>query len=92
MLDKKEYTNGQKVHELVDNTLTYYYKNGQVKALGLYENDMMQGEWIFYRETGQLWQVGNFKDNHKHGRFIRYDRNDQLEYDETFENGKQLKK
>ncbi|MDI5898664.1 hypothetical protein [Flavobacterium yafengii] len=46
----------------------------------------MEGEWLFYRDTGQLWQIGNFKNSKKNGSFIRYDRNDQVEYQETFEN------
>ena len=89
---KKKYANGQKVFKQEGDTLTYFYKNGSIKARGISINGMMQGEWIFYRETGQLWQIGNFKDNQKHGSFIRYDRNDQLEYDENFENGKLKKK
>ena len=89
---KKEYANGQKVFEQEGDILTYYYKNGKIKARGISINGRMQGEWIFYRETGQLWQIGNFKDHQKHGNFIRYDRNDQVEYNEDFENGKLIKK
>jgi antitoxin component YwqK of YwqJK toxin-antitoxin module len=92
MLKEKKYANGQIVHELKGDLLTYYYKNGKMKAKGPYINGLMEGEWIFYRETGQLWQTGNFKGNLKHGRFLRYDRNDKLEYDETFDEGKIVKK
>ncbi|HSQ46901.1 MAG TPA: hypothetical protein VLM44_08295 [Lutibacter sp.] len=84
--------NGQIVSEQKENRLTYYHKNGMVKATGIFENNLMQGEWIFYRETGQLWQIGNFKDSLKHGHFIRYDRNDNVEYDENFVKGKKVKK
>ena len=35
MLGKKEYANGQKVYELEDNILTYFYEDGTVKAKGL---------------------------------------------------------
>lgn len=90
MLDKKSYTNGQKSLELIGNKLTYFFKNGKVKAEGRYENDQMEGEWKFYRETGQLWQVGNFK-NGKNGFWVRYDRSNQLEYHETFEDDKIIK-
>lgn len=51
----------------------------------------MQGEWKFYRETGQLWQIGNFKDNQKHGKWVRFDKKGNLEYEETYFEGK-LKK
>ncbi|GAB6155380.1 hypothetical protein JCM17380_41310 [Desulfosporosinus burensis] len=61
-------------------SLTYFFKNGKVKAEGTFENELMIGEWKFYRETGQLWQVGNFENGKKNGIWIRYDKNNQLEY------------
>lgn len=88
----KFYVNGQKQHELKGNHLTYFYKNGKVRATGIFENNLMQGEWKFYRETGQFWQVGHFKDSLKHGSFIRYDRNDVVEYDENFVDNKIVRK
>ena len=92
MLDKKYYVNGEIAHELIGEQLTYFFKNGKVKAKGAFINGLMEGEWIFYRETGQLWQIGNLKNSTKNGSFIRYDRNDQIEYQETFENDKIIKK
>ncbi len=92
MFKKEEYANGQKVYAFDGNQLTYYYKNGQVKAQGVYEDDMMEGKWVFYREDGQLWQVGHFLQNEKHGSWVRYDKQGQVEFDETFEHGKQVKK
>jgi antitoxin component YwqK of YwqJK toxin-antitoxin module len=92
MLKKKLYTNGQPVHEMVGEKLIYYFKNGKIKAEGQFINNMMEGEWIFYRETGQLWVIGNFKNNVKNGIWIRYNKNDKIEYQETFENGKIIKK
>lgn len=92
MKDKSRYTNGQLIYEHNDDILTYYYKNGKIKARGPSIEGKMQGEWKFYRETGQLWQIGNFKDNLKHGQMIRYDRNNQVEYDKKFNNGKLIKK
>ncbi|MEX2483876.1 MAG: hypothetical protein WED10_04935 [Brumimicrobium sp.] len=91
MMKKKEYTNGQKTYKLDGNKLTYFFKNGRIKAEGISEDGVMQGEWKFYRETGQLWQVGHFKNNQKHGRWTRYDKEANLEYDETFENGTLIK-
>ncbi|MFV8369805.1 toxin-antitoxin system YwqK family antitoxin [Flavobacterium sp. LB2R40] len=91
MLDKKYYVNGQIAHELVGDQLTYFFKNGKVKARGTFINGVMEGEWLFYRETGQLWQIGNFKNSKKNGSFIRYDRNNQIEYHERFEIDKIIK-
>ncbi|WP_277630970.1 aldo/keto reductase [Atopococcus tabaci] len=61
MMEKETYANGQKVYELQDGKLTYFFKDGKVKSKGPFEKDQMEGEWTFYRATGQLWQVGNFK-------------------------------
>ena len=65
MLEKKNYSNGQKVYELTGDKLTYFLKTGKIKASGPYINGKMKGEWLFYRETGQLCVVGNFKNNIK---------------------------
>lgn len=92
MINDDYYKNGQKIQELKDNKLTYYFKSGKIKAEGIYEKNQMEGEWKFYRETGQLWQVGNFKNGKKNGSWVRYDKNDQIEYDEVFEGDKKLKK
>lgn len=40
-----------------------------------------------YRETGQLWQLGIFRNDKKHGKWIRFNKNNELEYDEIFEDG-----
>jgi antitoxin component YwqK of YwqJK toxin-antitoxin module len=92
MLGKKNYVNRQKVYEFDGNKMTYFYKSGKVKAKGVFETGLMEGEWIFYRETGQLWQTGNFKNSKKHGAWIRYDKNDKPEYQATFEEDKLQRK
>ena len=91
MMNKKQYTNGQKTYEQKGDLLTYFFKDGKVKAQGYCFNGVMQGEWKFYRETGQLWQVGNFKEGQKHGSWVRYDKKDKLEYQETFVDGNLIK-
>ena len=92
MLDKKNYKNGQKIYELEVNKLSYFYKNGQLKAEGSFVDDKMEGQWKFYRDNGQLWQVGNFQNNEKDGHWLRYDRYGKQEYSAYFENGKLLKR
>lgn len=84
MLEKKEYANGQKVYDYDGTTLTYYFKNGKVKAKGTLVDEKMEGEWLFYRETGQLWQVGHFKNGEKKGEWKRFDRSGKVEHEETF--------
>ena len=46
MLDKKYYVNGQIAHELIGEQLTYFFKNGKVKAKGTFINGLMEGEWF----------------------------------------------
>lgn len=84
MLDKDMYANGQKAYDYDGRTLTYYFKNGKIKAKGPFTDEKMEGEWMFYRETGQLWQVGHFENGEKHGLWRRYDRNGEVEYEKTF--------
>lgn len=92
MLDKKEYANGQKVYELAGDRLTYFFVDGRVKAEGPWVDGLMEGEWRFYRQTGQLWVIGNFKHGEKHGSWTRWDKNDNIEYQETFADGKVVRK
>lgn len=92
MLDNKKYKNGNDVYQIKDNILTYYFKDGTVKAKGHFIDNLMEGEWLFYRQGGQLWQIGNFKNNKKNGYWRRYDKNDKLEYQEEFVDGKLIKK
>jgi antitoxin component YwqK of YwqJK toxin-antitoxin module len=91
MLEKKNYINGQAVYKNENNTLTYYYKTGKIKAEGPFENNKMEGEWKFYRESGQLWQIGNFLNEMKHGTWMRFNKENLLEYNESFENRKIVK-
>ena len=92
MLEKKFYANGQKVFDFDGDKLTYYYKNAEIKATGLYINDQMEEEWLFYRETGQLWQIGNFKNGEKHGFWKRFNKEGNVEYQQNFMEGKPVKR
>jgi antitoxin component YwqK of YwqJK toxin-antitoxin module len=89
MLEKDYYKNGQIVHELKNSVLTYYYKNGVIKARGPYINDMMEDEWHFYYDNGILSQIGHFKHNLKHGRWVRYTKDSKVNYDKIFIKGKE---
>ena len=91
-MEKKTYANGQAVYETQGDRLTYFFKNGRVKAEGRIENGQMAGEWKFYRETGQLWQVGHFGQGKKNGSWIRYDKNGKLEHQEEFLDNKKARK
>lgn len=90
MFKKKRYRNGNNVYELHDDILTYYFKNGNVKARGWYINNRMEGEWMFYRENGQLWQIGNFKNGRRNGRWVTYNKENRVEYEEEFKDGQRI--
>lgn len=85
MLGKKHYANGQKVYELSGDTLTYFYRNGKMKAEGLYVDNLKEGEWKFYKITGQLWKMGNYKNGRKYGPFVKYDWGYKIDYEKDLE-------
>lgn len=91
MQSKTHYKNGQEIFKQKGNILTYFFKDGTVKAKGKSMNGVMEGKWIFNRENGDLWQVGNFKNGKKHGSWIRYGKTGVIEYEERFEAGKVVK-
>ncbi len=92
MQTKDTYKNGQRVYEQDGETLTYFFKTGVVKATGPSVGGVMQGEWRFFRETGDLWQVGNFRDGAKHGEWVRYGPDGEVEYRETFAEGRKARR
>ncbi len=92
MLDKKTYANGQQIYEIIGEELTFFYKNGSIKAKGQYLNGLLNEKWIFYRETGQLWQIGHFNMGKKNGLWIRFNKENIVEYEEIFIDDKKQKK
>ncbi|MBI4136519.1 hypothetical protein HY469_00495 [Candidatus Roizmanbacteria bacterium] len=85
------YNNGQIISEQKGDVLTYYHKDGKIKARGKYVDGLMQGKWIFNKKEGYLWNVGHFKDSKKHGKWIRYKSDGSVEKEEMFEEGKRIK-
>ncbi|HEU5122237.1 MAG TPA: hypothetical protein VFT59_05315 [Candidatus Saccharimonadales bacterium] len=83
-----EYNNGQMVSEQKGDILTYYHKDGKIKARGMCVDGVFQGKWLFYKKEGYLWQEGHFKDSQKHGIWTRYKADGSIEKEEVFEEGK----
>lgn len=92
MQNKTHYKNGQEIYSQKGNILSYFFKDGTLKAKGKSINNTMEGKWIFNRQNGDLWQVGHFKAGKKHGSWIRYGKTGKIEYDENFKNDKVIKK
>ena len=84
------YNNGQVVKEQKGDILTYYHKDGKVKAQGKCINGVFQGRWEFYKKEGTLWNIGHFKDHKKHGKWTRYHADGSIEKEEIFEGGKKI--
>lgn len=59
---------------------------------GPFVNNLIEGECNFYRENGRLMQVIHFIHQQKEGSWIRYSKDGQHDYDETFKEGKTIKK
>lgn len=67
-----------------------YYKNGQLKAEGAYENGVQTGKWIYYFENGRIEQKGTLKENKYVGYWEWYYPNGQLKRTETYNNRSEL--
>lgn len=66
-----------------------YYKSGQLKAKGQYNDDLKVGEWIYYFENGEVEQRGSYNDNGEaEGLWRWYYSNGQLRRQEFLKNGK----
>jgi antitoxin component YwqK of YwqJK toxin-antitoxin module len=91
MLEKTIYANGQKVYELRDQTLSYYFKSGELKARGPYSSNKKEGSWQYFRRNGDLWKEGAYKGGKKHGRWQHYALDGQVEVDKLFDHGVQIR-
>lgn len=91
MLEKKIFANGQQVYDLQGDYLTYYFKDGSIKAEGRFVKNQKVGEWKYYRKDGHLWKVNTYQNGLKHGPCQRYSPEGQVETDELYEAGVRVK-
>ncbi len=91
MHEGETYANGQPVSVMEGDVLTYFFKDGSVKARGGFIDGKMEGAWVFNRAGGALWQEGAFKNGEKNGRWVRYHQDGAIEYDQEFVDGKPVK-
>ena len=90
MLEKQIYANGQKVYDLQDDYLKYYFKNGAVKAEGPLDGNKKSGLWTFYRKDGHMWKQGTYHKGKRHGRWQRFSSDGQVESDANYDKGKRI--
>lgn len=86
-VEKNIYTNGQKVYELNHEYLTYYFKDGALKAKGPLIKNKKEGLWQFYHRSGELWKEGAYLKGKKEGRWQRFSAEGQVEEDAHYEKG-----
>ncbi|HEY2883162.1 MAG TPA: toxin-antitoxin system YwqK family antitoxin [Pirellulales bacterium] len=91
-LDGKQvyyYRNGAKQLEvLLDNgkregPYTEWYDNGQVRSIGKYLHDDLNGETHYWYDTGKPWAVYNYYRGKPVGRWIEWDKDGKLVRDEN---------
>ena len=49
-----------------------YYKTGELRATGTYEDGVKTGKWTYYYKSGKKEQEGNFKNNQLSGQWTWY--------------------
>ena len=64
-----------------------YYKNGEIKYDGDWNDDMPEGKGKFIDENGNYY-IGEFKKGLKHGKGIEYNKKGKIVYEGDFINGK----
>ena len=87
-----KYSNGQMISDQKGDILTYYLKDGRIKAQGKFIDGKMEGKWIFNKKEGYLWQVGYFENGSQHGLWTRYNPDGSVQKETLFERGKSVKK
>jgi antitoxin component YwqK of YwqJK toxin-antitoxin module len=55
-----------------------YYKDGSVKAKGLFVDGKLDGYWEWFRKDGSKMRSGHFKAGEQTGEWITYDRQCQV--------------
>jgi antitoxin component YwqK of YwqJK toxin-antitoxin module len=57
---KYSYTEGF-VTGIKEDTFTFYYENGKIGTIGVYEMDSKKGDWKFYDETGKSKGIEKYR-------------------------------
>ena len=64
-----------------------YHENGQLKKIGYYQLDSMDGDWINYYEDSTTEYTGHYTNNKKNGEFRFYRTDGSLELIENLKMG-----
>jgi len=93
---KDYYINGQiqshgfsssNTEDIWEGEVRYYNENGSIQAVGIFEQNKLEGYFRDYYETGELKDEFLYKENIPHGDHKIYHKNGQLYAIKTFVNG-----
>ncbi|PIP54157.1 MAG: hypothetical protein COX07_06850 [Bacteroidetes bacterium CG23_combo_of_CG06-09_8_20_14_all_32_9] len=65
----------------------YYYESGEIKARGVFKDNLKTGEWIFYYEDGKIEQRGKYNNDKPTGLWTWFYTNGNKWREENMEKG-----
>jgi antitoxin component YwqK of YwqJK toxin-antitoxin module len=77
---------GQFKDNLPYGTFTYFYENGNTKAIVLHSDKALRSEAFFYYSSGKLMTYGIYRNQKKDSIWSNYNEEEVLVYTETFQN------
>lgn len=69
-----------------------YYKTGELKMEGKYENGKRTGRWVSYYRNGNVWAEAVYRNGKEHGTKTVYYKSGKVYYTGEMENGKRVGK
>lgn len=49
---------------------TYFYDNGDIKEIGFFKNDKLEGKWVSYNNEGEITTIANYINGKKEGKWF----------------------
>ena len=49
---------------------TYYFDNGNIKEVGFFKNEKLQGKWVTYNQDGKITAIANYQNGKKEGKWF----------------------
>lgn len=83
---------GEYKNDLKEGKEIWWYENGQKLLESNYKNGMLDGKAIGYYDNGKKFEETNYKNGEKHGRRILWDVSGIVIGEETYDEGKLVKK
>lgn len=75
------------MHEVDGKEIEYHYSNGDIIAIGDFEDGQYNGDWQFFHSSGCLSGEGKFIDSKRDGKWLYYYENGALKRTNEYDNG-----